>query len=118
MTPLKRTEIIQYIGFEDIDPEEKRLLDKVASEYHAKIKRQLHNLTDLSIHLKVHSKTGSKHRYEIHTKAMAATKMFASNKTEDWDLPTTLHKSLRDLETEVKGKIKDSKEPKLTIRKE
>lgn len=99
------SEIIQYTGMEELNPDQKRLLDKISAEYYEKIKRQLHNETSLSVHLKCYNK-GGKCKYSIHAKAIAPTRIFVSTKAADWDFSKTLHMAFKDLEMVIKKGLK------------
>ena len=100
-------EIIQYIGLTDLDPVDQDLVKKLSDEYYPKIRRLLNNMTSLAVHIKTHSKGGKQSRYEITIRAIAPTKMFEVGKTEDYELPKTLHKAYKDIITEIEHHFKD-----------
>lgn len=107
-------EVIQFTGMEELDEEQKRLLQKISTEYYQKIKQHLHNETSLSVHLKCYNKSGSKCKYSIHAKAISPTKIFVSTKAVDWDFAKTLHKAFKDLEMSIKKGLKqDSSQIKI-----
>ncbi len=98
---------IEYAGLKEINEKEKEILDKLSEEYYPKIKRKLHNELTLKIHIKKYSETGEKHKWSIHAKAIAPTKIFTSDKACDWDFARTLHKAFKDLENEISKKMKE-----------
>ncbi|MBS3113408.1 hypothetical protein J4418_04975 [Candidatus Woesearchaeota archaeon] len=112
-------EVIQYIGMDDLDEDQKRLLEKISEEYYDKIKRRLHNETSLSIHLKCYNKTGSRCKYSIHAKAVAPTRIFVSTKVAEWDFAKALHMALKDLESIIQKDLKqDGSKIRIARRKE
>ena len=98
-------EIIQFIGVKDLDEPEQALVNKLATEHHAKIKRALRNITSLVVHIKQYSKTGKEHKYSIHVRAIAPTRIFESTASE-WDLAKSLHKAFNEIEHEIQHKLK------------
>ncbi len=102
-------EQIQYVGVHDLDAEKKKVLDKLSTEYHAKIKRSLKNITSLIIHVKVHEKGGKAVKFSVHMKAVAPTTIITSTKASDWDFARTLHKAFKDLENQIEKRFKTYK---------
>ncbi len=98
-------EIIQFIGLNDLEMPEQALVNKLATSYHEKIRRQLSNMTSLVVHIKIHKKTGTHHKYSLHARALAPSKMFESTAT-DWDLAKALHKVFIEMEREIQHKLK------------
>ena len=101
-------EMIQYIGLNDLEPVEQEMVKTLIDEYSYKIKRVLHNLTSLAVHIKCHSKGGKRERIEITLRAIAPTKQFEVGKTEDWDLARAVHKACKDLIREIEHNFKQS----------
>jgi hypothetical protein len=110
-------EQIQYVGAQDLDAMKKRVLNKLSSEYHEKIRRSLHNITTLIVHIKVHEKGGKAVKYSIHVKAVAPTVVITSTKASDWDFARTLHKAFKDLENQISKRFKTYKKGVHTISK-
>ena len=100
-------EIIQYIGLKDLDPVDQDVVKKLSDEYYPKIRRLFNNITSVTVHIKTHSKGGKQARYEISIRAIAPTRMFEAGKTEDFELPKTLHKAFKDLLTEIEHQFKE-----------
>ena len=72
-----------------------------------KIKRKLHNITSLKVHLKTHKKEGARHKYSIHIQAIAPTIHFESSNATDYDLASACHKAFKDLEFQIPHNFKD-----------
>ncbi len=106
-------EAIQYKGLEEINAEQRAVLDKLSAEYYDKIKRALRNENcSISIHIKKYESKGGgegkekKHaKFSINLLAMAPTKTFESS-AADWDFARTLHKVFKDMETEISHHFK------------
>ncbi len=109
-----KTETIQYAGVDNIDPHQKWILDKLATEYYQKFKRSLQNITSMSVHIKAHENEGTRKKYSIHIKLHAPTKIFASTKgNADWDLARALHKAFKNIEQQIRHRFrKDSSRDK------
>jgi len=102
-------EQIQYVGAHNLDAEKKKVLDKLSTEYHQKIKRSLKNITSLIIHVKVYKKEGKSVKFAVHAKAVAPTAIIVSTKASDWDFARTLHKAFKDLENQIEKRYKTYK---------
>lgn len=106
-------EPIQIAGIDELKPEEIPEVNKLVNEYHEKIQRELSNITSLQVHIKCYQKDGEKRKFSIHAKAVAPTQIFASTKAQDWDLKRTLHKCFKDLERQIRHRLKtDDQKPK------
>ncbi|MFC1753253.1 hypothetical protein ACFL96_07655 [Thermoproteota archaeon] len=101
-------EIIQYIGLNDLDPVDQEMVKKLVDEYSYKVKRVLHNVTSLVLHIKRHSKGGNRDRIEISLRALAPTRIFEVGKTEDWDLARAVHKAFKDILREIEHEYKQN----------
>src|SRR3972149_9039288 len=96
-TPKKKHQRIQYVGVSALSPEEQDTVNTLTTEYYEKIKRSLHNETNLVVHVKLHNAEGNRRKYSMHVRAQAPTKQqFESCNADDWDLPRTLHKAFTD----------------------
>lgn len=85
-------EIIQFKGLKELSDEEKDVLNEISAEYYPKIKREMHNITSIELHVKVHSKGGSKKKYTAHLRVIAPTRIFEAEH-HDWDLPRALRRA-------------------------
>jgi hypothetical protein len=94
-------EVIQYVGLNELNEVEIPMVNTLATEYYEKIKRALHNETSIKVHIKTHSKSGSRPKYSIHVQAKAPTRLFESTKAVDYDLARCLHKAFKDIEREI-----------------
>ena len=99
---LVKQEQIQFIGVSDLETDEKLAVTELSSEYYAKIKRQIRNLLSLVVHIKVYGKGGQKKKYAIHARVIAPTRIFESCRSHDFDLARALHKSFKDLLSEMR----------------
>jgi len=98
-------EVIQFIGVSDLKVEEQQAVQSLAEEYYDKIKRQLNNVTNLSVHVKCYEKDGARKKFSINVKASAPTMMFASDRADDWELPRALHEAFRSIQSQIKHKL-------------
>jgi hypothetical protein len=96
-------EAIQYVGVNELDSQQKSLVDKLAKEHYDKIQRSLNDITSIVVHIKQHKKTGedAKINYGIHTRVMGSGKVFESTNAADYDLAKALHKSFNDVEKQI-----------------
>ena len=106
-------EIIQFIGVNELEDADQAVVNKLSTEYYEKIKRSLNNLTSMTVHIKTYKdEGGNRLKYSMHTKVIAPTHIFDSEKTSDWDLARALHKTFKDLESQIEHKlhVSDQKE--------
>jgi len=101
-------ELIQCIGIDELDEQEKVIVNKLANEYFQKYVRILNNATNLQIHIKTYDDDGKQRKFSIHAKVVAPTVIFTSTKASDWDLARTLHKAFKDLENQIEHKLHTS----------
>ena len=106
-------EPIQVTGMDELKPNEIPIVNKLVNEYYERIRRDLNNITSLLVHFKCYEKEGSRRKFSIHAKIAAPTQIFASTKAQDWDLARTMHKCFKDLERQIKHRLKtDEQRPK------
>lgn len=98
-------EPIQITGIDEISEEDIDIVNTLANEYYAKIKRSLKNIVSIKLHVKQHSKTGNKHKSDIRVKVISPTRIFEAQES-DWDLARTLHKVFKNIEREIQHKLK------------
>jgi len=98
-------EPIQVIGIDLLDDMEKAIANKLVNEYYQKIFRELKNVTDVTVHIKAHSKGGKRKKFDIRIKAIAPTRIFEAQES-DWDLARTLHRVFRNMEREIQHKLR------------
>ena len=102
-------EAIQVKGIDELNDEDKELVNTLANEYYGKIQRGLKNITSITLHIKEHSKTGGRHKSDIRVKVIAPTKIFESQES-DWDLARTLHRVFKNIERQIEHRLKVSEQ--------
>ena len=109
-----KAEIIQFVGMDALNEEEKQVANALATEYYDKIKRGLNNFTSLMIHIKVYSKKADnkdkenhKHsrKYSIRVRVVAPTVSFDSTHAHDWDLARTFHTAFKEVESQIRHRF-------------
>ena len=98
-------EPIQIIGIKDLDEMEVETINRLANRYYGKVQREIKNITSLVVHIKSINKEGRQKIYSVHVKVIAPTKVFASTKTEDWNLEKALHGSFRNIIREMQHRL-------------
>lgn len=98
-------DIIQFIGVSDLSAAEQDTVQVLSGEYHDKIKRQLQNLTDMSVHVKTYERAGDRKKYSIHVKVSAPTALFAADNADSWALPDALHAAFQDIQNQIRHKL-------------
>lgn len=104
-------ERIQFIGLNDLESPEQDIVNKLATKYHDKIKRTIKKPTSLVVHIKQYTKEGKSHKYSIHVRAIAPTRIFEST-VSDWDLAKSLHKVFEEIEHEIHHQLKTDSQHK------
>lgn len=100
-----KEDVIQFIGVSDLKAEEQDVVQTLSREYHEKIKRQLNNITDISVHVKVYEKEGNRRKYSLHVKVACPSVMFAADNADSWELPAALHASFQDIQNQIKHRL-------------
>jgi len=99
---------VQFIGLDELSERGIAHIKELAHHYHEKIERALNNPTSLTVHVKRYNKEGTRAKYSVHAKAVAATHVFYSTKAHDWDIARTLHKAFKDLENQIEHRLHTS----------
>lgn len=94
-------EVIQFVGVNELSPEEQTLVSSLSTDHYNKIKRELHNITSLVVHVKTYEKEGHRKKFSLHVRCIAPTRIFESCKSHDWDLARALHKAFEDIRREI-----------------
>ena len=102
-------EPIQVTGIDELNDEDKELVNTLANEYYGKIQRGLKNITSITLHIKQHSKTGDRHKSDIRVKVIAPTRIFEAQES-DWDLARTLHRVFKNIERQIEHRLKVSEQ--------
>lgn len=98
-------EVIQFVGVSELPAEEQATIQTLTTEYFEKIKRKLHNITNMTVHVKSYEKEGGRRKYSMHVKVTAPTQIFDSSNADDWELPRALHKSFADILHQIQHKM-------------
>jgi len=105
-TPREHSDRIQFIGVSELNAEEQEIVSSITTEYFEKLKRSLHNDTNLVVHVKTHNVEGNRKKYSMHIRAMLPTKQqFDSTNQDDWELPAVLHKAFESIQNQIKHKL-------------
>lgn len=102
-------EIVQFVGLRDLEPEEADVIQSLSTEYYGKIKREMHNLTDLVVHVKAAGKVdGSqkRKRYTVLIRALSPGFALESSKSDDWELPRAIHSAFDDILAQIRHKLR------------
>ncbi len=105
-------EKIQFIGLKELDDVDKEMVKKLCAEYYPKISRALKNIESLVVHIKPYSKGGARPKYSMHIRAIAATRIFETDKVAEWDLSKAMRMSFDDLEKELRHAFHEEKVPR------
>lgn len=106
-------EVIQFIGVHDLDTSEQLEVNKLATEYYEKLKRQIKNILGLKVHIKTHENEGNRKKFSIHLQTRSPTFTFESTKAADFELAKALHKAFQDLEHQIQHqKHSDDQKPR------
>ena len=98
---------IQIIGIDKLqDDLEKSTVNKLSAEYYEKIKRAINNEVLMTVHIKEHTKGGTRKKSDIRVKVAFASNKVVEAQESDWDLARTLHKVFKNIERELQHKFK------------
>jgi hypothetical protein len=81
-------------------------LEKLSSEYDAKIARNLKQDSEdvlINIHMKAHEKEGKRQKYHAHVEVKATTDFGALG--EDWDIAAAMHKAMNKILSEIEHRF-------------
>ncbi|MEM3126751.1 MAG: CBS domain-containing protein [Candidatus Woesearchaeota archaeon] len=98
--------LIKYIGLNDLLIEEntRAMVAKMAEHHAAKLEHFVPNIQEMDIHFKQHKedgKEGKRHRFSVHIRLVAPTRIFTSTKSTGWNIFRVLHDSFIDLEHQI-----------------
>lgn len=102
-------EVIQFVGVSALTPDEQDVIQSLAQEYYEKIRRELHNLTDLVVHTQASGGVEGKDkrkRYSLHVRAMCPGQHFESSKSDDYELPRAVHRSFEEILAQITHKLR------------
>ena len=101
-------EPIQFIGLNELEDVDQQMVQTLATEYYDKIQRELRNITSFVIHIKTYKKEGHRHKYSVHVKVIAPTRIFDSSKspeTATWDLASATHNAFKNMERQIQQEV-------------
>jgi hypothetical protein len=96
---------IKFIGLKKFSLLEVNEIQTITTYTFKKLRRNFPR-ANLTVNIKRHEKAGKRCKYTVNYKLNRGTKLYASAKQDDWELPRALHKALKNLEQEVKHKYK------------
>lgn len=97
MKPIPNTDLLQFAGLKELEPMEQELVQRISTENFEKIKRMLHNITQIKVQIKTYEHGGKKKKYSIHLQARAPGGPLDVDKAQDYDLARAIHKGFADL---------------------
>ncbi|MBI4451383.1 hypothetical protein HY642_05385 [Candidatus Woesearchaeota archaeon] len=97
-------EMVQFVGVSSLDADEQEVVQRLTTEYFEKIKRKLHNVTNMLVHVKVYAK-GKRKKYALHVRVDAPTHIFEADAAHDWELPRALHKAFTDMQHQIQHRF-------------
>lgn len=99
------TNIIKYIDLNKLNTEDQNIIKEIIDINYEKIHREIHNITNLVVHVKLYEKGGKAKKYSIHMRMESPSLKFTSN-LSGWDLKKTLHRTINNLIKEIQHKIR------------
>lgn len=91
-------ELIQFVGLNDLSPEEIDTVNALSQEYFSKLKRAIKKLSTLIVHIKCYDKKDKgRKKFSLHLRCLSPLKIIESCNEQDWDLARALHKSFNDV---------------------
>ncbi len=98
-----RKRAVRLVGWRGlgISATEEERIRELMNRHIQRLLTMLHDIMDVSVHVKKASKQGMRHRYNIHLTALGSGKYFYAD-TTDWDLRAAVHKAFVSIENQVK----------------
>ncbi len=104
-------------GAENLDSDDKLVLDKLINEYYEKINRHLGSKPEVfEIHLKCHKKEGNTKRYNIEVRFSTGKFRFGTG-ADEYKLADAIHRAMEKLMSEIEHKIVRKKDERATWKK-
>lgn len=97
--------IVQYVGLNELSPEEQETVKTLATQYQDNIQKQMETPTSLIIHIKKYRSEGKRTKFGVHIKTVSASQTYEAEKAADWDLARTLHKAFKNMERLILHKL-------------
>ena len=98
-------EVLQFVGVSELSPEEQETVHRLSTEYFEKIKRDVQNITNMSVHVKVYGAEQENKRakkFALHVKVYCPSHLFESCMSHDFELAKALHKAFDHVREQVK----------------
>jgi CBS domain-containing protein len=110
---------IQYVGLEELALEsyEKGLVRRTVSHYAAKLQHYFDKGFQLMVHIKEHSKTGSRHRYTAQLRIAYPGDTIPSIDSESWSVRSAVQEACKRMETHLSHMYRENKKEVLSERK-
>ncbi|MBW3019510.1 hypothetical protein KY329_04990 [Candidatus Woesearchaeota archaeon] len=96
---------IQFTGVSDLDAAEQDTVQVLSREYYDKIKRQLQNVVNISVHVKRYKLEGERNKYSVHVKVAAPMQIFAADHAHFWELPAAIHAAFQDIQNQITHRL-------------
>ena len=98
-------EPIQIMGIDELEGDEREVINRLINEHYNKIKRSLNEITSITVHIKQHSKGGKRKKSDVRVRVDAPSQIFEAQES-DWDLARTLHKVFENIQREMEHKLR------------
>ena len=102
-------EVLQFVGLKDLEPEEQDVVQSLSTEYFGKIKREVHNVTNIIVHVKAAGKVPGaqkRKRYSVKVRSLSPGLSLESSKSDDYELPRAVHQTFEDILTQIKHRLR------------
>ena len=96
---------VEYIGLKNLSPIEVKEIIRQTSLAHKRLHRDFPGLI-LLVYVKKHPKLGKKDKFTVRLRLEGTHSVVLYAKQADWDLSKALHKTISNLEQEVRHKFK------------
>ncbi|MFC1697373.1 hypothetical protein ACFL1H_03505 [Nanoarchaeota archaeon] len=93
--------IIRYIGLNDLEEPDARMVQAIAETHSIEIQRIMRNITNLTLNIKIYSRTGHRQKYSVHLKVESPTATITSDLSSEWDLQKATASAFRKLERQI-----------------
>ncbi len=98
---MEKEDLIKFTGLNKLEPTEQAEIQRLSTEYFPKIKRSIHNITCLEIHIKTHEHEGGRCKYSFHIRCIYPGRTLETNKHHDFNLAVAAHSAFKALLREI-----------------
>jgi hypothetical protein len=107
-------EMIQFVGVNELAPEEQELVSRLSTESYEKFTRLIRNIEQMVVHIKSYESEGGKKKFALHIRIKVPTKeIIESCKSHDFDLARALHKAFDDIRVQIEHKFHHASRPEM-----